>query len=399
MSDSQNNQLKAQRKMHVLFLEYNNQRAWLPSSSLQLYKGRRHFEEEAAKAGPKCKKDFVPSKRYQSQFDKAINFSESVIKLPNEDRLETVFQKYGWVMVSEPCDQVNDKRAFDSDCDTEINKNTDTEFDSHPPGDRVTMHRLGSDDRRSSAEAESRLDPGVDSADGDNDDNDLNNHVNSRQKNATPVSKKKKRESSLVAAIAMNGDSSSDDNDVSDSDKVNNSTRKRKRPSSGSESSHSKSKPKKDPPVPAVEPTAAASPVTNATESKAVSKPSDDEFPRLGDLVWGRMSGFPFWPSFVTRSPQGQYKKMGSNGKANYHVQFFNWNDESGWVNAALEFDGLDSFKAIAGKLLFYSSSSKFFRANISCGTNFCFIFSKKEIRQILQPCQGSHVQQVGEGS
>ena len=347
LSDSQNNQLKAQRKMHVLFLEYNNQRAWLPSSSLQLYKGRRQFEEEAAKAGSNRKKDFVPSKRYQSQFDKAVDFSESVIKLPNEDRLETVFQKYGWVMVSEPCEQVNDKRAFDSDCDTEINKNTDTECDSQSGGVRVTMHRLGSDDRRSSAEAESRLDPGVDSADGG--DHDLNNHVNNRQKNATPVSKKKKRESSLVAALAMNGDSSSDDNDnVSDSDKVNTS-RKRKRPSSGSESSHSKTKPKKDPSVPVVEPTATASPVSTVAESKAVFKPSDDEFPRLGDLVWGRMSGFPFWPSFVTRSPQGQYKKMGSNGKANYHVQFFNWNDESGWVNAVLEFDGLDSFKAVAG--------------------------------------------------
>jgi len=75
-----------------------------------------------------------------------------------------------------------------------------------------------------------------------------------------------------------------------------------------------------------------------------------EEFPRVGDLVWGRMSGFPFWPSFVTKSPQGNYKREMPSGKASYHVQFFNWNDESGWVNAVLEFDGLDSFKKIAAK-------------------------------------------------
>ena len=37
-------------------------------------------------------------------------------------------------------------------------------------------------------------------------------------------------------------------------------------------------------------------------------------------------------------------------GKPLYHVQFFNWNDESGWVNATLEFDGLDQFKKLANK-------------------------------------------------
>ena len=61
------------------------------------------------------------------------------------------------------------------------------------------------------------------------------------------------------------------------------------------------------------------------------------------------MSGYPFWPCFVTKCPKGTYKRPGPNGKSNYHVQFFNWNDESGWVNSVLEFDGLDSFKKIAG--------------------------------------------------
>ena len=73
-------------------------------------------------------------------------------------------------------------------------------------------------------------------------------------------------------------------------------------------------------------------------------------FPSAGDLVWGRMPGFPFWPSFVTKSPTGQFRKEIPSGKTSYHVQFFNWNDESGWVNSVIKFDGLDSFKEIAGK-------------------------------------------------
>ena len=65
------------------------------------------------------------------------------------------------------------------------------------------------------------------------------------------------------------------------------------------------------------------------------------------------MSSFPFWPCFVTKSPTGKYRREGPSGKASYHVQFFNWNDESGWVNAVIEFDGLDSFKKIAGKCIY----------------------------------------------
>ena len=120
------------------------------------------------------------------------------------------------------------------------------------------------------------------------------------------------------------------------------------------------------------------------------AKPSEEEFPRMGDLVWGRMSGFPFWPSFVTKSPQGVCKKPGPNGKQSYHVQFFNWNDESGWVNAVLEFDGLDSFKKIAGKIF----PGLVLKTDNNCGL-FC---SQEEVRQVVQPRQGRHVQQVGEG-
>ena len=349
LSDSQNtnSQFKSQRKMHVLFLEYNNQRAWLSSGALQRYVGKRRFEEEAAKAGSNRKKDFVPGKRYQAQFDRAVEFSESLLKLPSEERLEAVFHKYGWVMVSEPGDGpdiggTKSKKRKVVDCDLEANKSTDSEADSQPGSgpDSLAMHRRTSADRRSSAEAETRLDPGVDSLDGD-----IDTSTGPRIVSTPSGANKKKRESSLVAAIAMNGDSSSDEN-ISDSDRSGSGSKKKRK--HGSESVTPKL-----PKLKTENQSSPAAPPVIASETKSASRPAEDEFPRLGDLVWGRMSGFPFWPSFVTKSPAGQYKKVGSNGKANYHVQFFNWNDESGWVNAVLEFEGIDSFKKIAGKKLY----------------------------------------------
>jgi len=243
-----------------------------------------------------------------------VEFSESLLSLADEERLESVFQKYGWVMVTEqglPANIATSQKAKKR----KIVCSVDTDKD--PP----TMHRLNSADRRSSAEtAETRLDPGLDNV-------DTETSLPSPRTQPAPTTKKK-RESSLVAAIALNGDSSSDENSetVTDSERVasNSSSKiKRKKPEGASK----------------VQPAITAS-----------SKVGEEEFPRLGDLVWGRMSGFPFWPSFVTKSPQGQYRKPGPNGKQCYHVQFFNWNDESGWVTAALEFEGLDSFKKIAAK-------------------------------------------------
>ena len=347
-------QFKSQRKMHVLFLEYNNQRAWLPSSALKSYTSKSQFEAEVAKAGAARKKDFVPGKRYQGQFERAIEFSETLAKLPDEDRLEAVFHKYGWVMVTEPehigsvgdigtpsPGQKSKKRKLTPDSEEDlVNKSTDSETDQAQGAERngggeAAMQRHASTDRRSSAEAETRLDPAVDPVDGDQEP-----RVSPRP--LPSGGNKKKRESSLVAAIAMNGDSSSDEN-LSDNEDRGPSKTKR-RPPAGKLKHNRKSESKSEP---------SPSPAPPAASSPAVRVLGDEEFPRLGDVIWGRMSGFPFWPSFVTKSPQGPYKKVGANGKANYHVQFFNWNDESGWVNAALEFEGLDAFKKIAGKTHF----------------------------------------------
>ena len=342
-SDSPHSQFKSQRKLHVLFLEYNNQRAWLPSSACYNYQGRNQFEEEATKAGERRKKDFQPGKRYQSQYERAVEFSESLLELSNEERLESVFQKYGWVMVTEqgqPADLAttakSKKRKVGSELEFEATKSTDSEVDTGPGphNSPPTMHRLNSSDRRSSAEtAETRLDPGVDS---------VETSVLSRTPSVPPASAgKKKRESSLVAAIALNGDSSSDEAASEPEEGPPSNSSKIVAP--GTEGTHNMK-------------------ACNVQSVSGVTKSSEEEFPRMGDLVWGRMSGFPFWPCFVTKSPQGLSKKPGPNGKQSYHVQFFNWNDESGWVNAVLEFDGLDSFKKIAGRIfLCWNSENNFY--------------------------------------
>jgi len=289
-----------------------------------------------------------------------VKFSESLVDLSNDERLEAVLLKYGWVtvMVSEPGSveerglQKPKKRKTIRDTEVEVNKSTDSETDNQPAMASPAITRPSSADRRSSAEAESRLDPGVDSLEGDT----SSNTNNASKRISSTAGSKKKRESSLIASIALNGDSSSDDNG-NDSGGESKSKKVKKRPLLPVEK------------LPSAKPKAKASPISRpkvqtvstpgsplATQQLPTPAPSkaagqdSDEFPKIGDLVWGRMSGFPFWPSFVTKSPTGQFRKEGASGKASYHVQFFNWNDESGWVNAVIEFDGLDSFKKIAAK-------------------------------------------------
>ena len=95
-------------------------------------------------------------------------------------------------------------------------------------------------------------------------------------------------------------------------------------------------------------PTPAPHSVPTDAALKLVSR--EENFSWVGDLVWGRMAGFPFWASPVTRSPQGQYCRDAGKGKVSYHVQFFNWNDESEWVQSVIEFDSLEPFKKLAAK-------------------------------------------------
>ena len=323
---------KSQKKIHVLFLEYNNQRAWIPLGCIKTYKGLKDFKEQKEAASKSSKKDFEPGKRYEGQFAQAVDYAEELAQLTDDDRLERVLLKYGWEMVedgeqdgpkkkkrrttSKPeLAELNRSTATDSEADKEVEVDA-----ASPPTPRTPSTK--SSDRRSSAEAESRLDPTPDPP----------------SSNLSRISPSKKRTSSLIASIAMNGDSSSSENDSDGEGKHSKKSRKRH------DAVKTKTSIKEVPPPKLASPT----PVPTAAAMKALA--GEEEFPRVGDLVWGRMAGFPFWPCFVTRSPQGQYCRDAGKGRMSYHVQFFNWNDESGWVNSALEFDGLESFKKIASK-------------------------------------------------
>jgi len=323
---------KNSRRLHVLFLEYENQRAWIGSSSIKKFQGLEAFKKDKEKASTKTRPDYTPHKRIRSQFDRAVSYAEEVSSLSDEERLEKVLLKYGWAMVLDNDDDVP-METLEGNAAIADNSVVEEAESNVPVGDQGRA-----DSRRSSEEAESRIDPGTDDPD-----------IPAEQMPQSSA-KPKKRASSSSAAIANNGDSDSE----GDNDNVPPS-RKKSKPSL----KPAPDKPTTQKPKTPVQPKPAKTIATLNNEDrpepvpavKATSGVGDkDEFPRVGDLVWGRMPGFPFWPAFVTRNPDNIYRRELANGKSTFHVQFFNWNDESGWVSSAIEFEGLDAFKLVAKK-------------------------------------------------
>ncbi|CAE1316000.1 WHSC1 [Acanthosepion pharaonis] len=70
----------------------------------------------------------------------------------------------------------------------------------------------------------------------------------------------------------------------------------------------------------------------------------------VGDLIWSKVSGHPWWPCLIACDPvEGVYTKVRVKGKGcvrNYHVQYFYDEPERAWVseNATLGFEGKDKF-------------------------------------------------------
>ena len=75
---------------------------------------------------------------------------------------------------------------------------------------------------------------------------------------------------------------------------------------------------------------------------------ADDSTTSIGSLIWGRMAGFPYWPCFVTKSPTGGDFKRVFGKRKEYHAQFFNWNNESGWVSGAMPWCPINEYQAKA---------------------------------------------------
>ena len=225
---------KNTRRLHVLFLEYENQRAWIGSSSLKKFHGLDLFKADKEKASAKGRPDYTPHKRIRIQFDRAVGYAEELHPLPDEERLEQVLLKYGWGMVEDDSDMPMEDNATDSgDKPVEVPFIEDTIPSSH---EVLT---------RSSAPLKRKHSP------------------------KSPERHNAQKSLSGLPALSM------------------------------------QSKVAK----------------TSAVPSPVVGLGDKDEFPRVGDLVWGRMPGFPFWPAFVTRNPDNIYRREMANGKSTYHVQ------------------------------------------------------------------------------
>ncbi|TRY62839.1 hypothetical protein TCAL_14314 [Tigriopus californicus] len=84
---------------------------------------------------------------------------------------------------------------------------------------------------------------------------------------------------------------------------------------------------------------------------KAPGRKKTTQAPSVPASASSSMAGFPYWPCFVTQSPEGQIRKESSKRGLEYYAQFFNWNNESGWIRKAMPWKSLEEFQTLARKI------------------------------------------------
>jgi len=79
----------------------------------------------------------------------------------------------------------------------------------------------------------------------------------------------------------------------------------------------------------------------------------------VGDMLWGRVPGHPYWPCMVAPDPNLlSYNRLVQRGQKSsvrqYHVQFFGDEEERGWVAepSTLKFEGRASFDMFCQKMI-----------------------------------------------
>lgn len=79
-------------------------------------------------------------------------------------------------------------------------------------------------------------------------------------------------------------------------------------------------------------------------ESKASSSPTQSASWLVGDVVWSKIPGHPWWPSMVSYDPNTAVSFKYKGRARYYHVQFFGQDPVRGWVSerSILKFEGTE---------------------------------------------------------
>ena len=119
-------------KIHVHFLGYDNMRAWVTDDNVLPFKGKAEYDDIASKCPKNKLKDYFPTKKYVRLFDKGVEVAEDVSKLTVESRLK----KLGLVYVPIENNDTNGEV---------ISKSTK----------RKSTHKSGSEDRHKKSKLDS----------------------------------------------------------------------------------------------------------------------------------------------------------------------------------------------------------------------------------------------------
>lgn len=86
----------------------------------------------------------------------------------------------------------------------------------------------------------------------------------------------------------------------------------------------------------------------HAKDSKVSSSPNQTASWLVGDVVWSKIPGHPWWPSMVSYDPNTAVSFKYKGRARFYHVQFFGQDPVRGWVaeRSILKFEGRWFFEA-----------------------------------------------------
>eukprot|EP00116_Pleurobrachia_bachei_P012860 sb/3473122/ len=68
-------------------------------------------------------------------------------------------------------------------------------------------------------------------------------------------------------------------------------------------------------------------------KDESPSKVEEEEEEELGEMVWAKLKGYPWWPAIVCNDPETlTHQRANKQGVRKMHVQFFDQPPSRGWV-------------------------------------------------------------------